>query len=182
MSCSTLSCSSCLHKCLLCRYGSMDFTSSPLSTFFGDAVSSTPPVVRGHSSSTVSSRDIPMHLKYYEYLRADDRDFEAKLKLVWALWLMVELTGCIRCLGREPPSRDWASCYHGIVYFSCRGLSFVHCRTPPLWNWLNALEEVMRMSCSTTILLRFLAANVVRLVDAYVRMLCIHEAQWFVSD
>jgi legumain len=63
------------------QYGTLDFTSSPLSTFFGNAVSSATPVVRGHSSSTVSSRDIPMHLKYYEYLRADDRDFEAKLKL-----------------------------------------------------------------------------------------------------
>jgi legumain len=76
------------------QYGDLSFTSEPLSTFFGKkAVSSQPDVnhtARG-SSSMVSSRDIPMHLKYYEYLRADDSSTSLEHRLHLAEELANEL-------------------------------------------------------------------------------------------
>jgi len=87
------------------QYGSLDFVkytcmceqavqeivclsgSEPLSTFFGPKAGPSKPQVgqpRG-KSSTVSSRDIPMHLAYYEYLRHDDLDFLGKLGKAEAL-------------------------------------------------------------------------------------------------
>merc|ERR1712226_231997 len=48
--------------------------------------SSNPP----RPSSTVSSRDIPLHLAYYKYLRAEKSDFEGRMEL--AVKLQKELS------------------------------------------------------------------------------------------
>jgi len=68
-------------------YGDMSFTSDPIGDFMGDSqnvnvtTSSTPK----RKSTDVMSRDIPMHLAYYNYLRSDPADFEERQRLADAL-------------------------------------------------------------------------------------------------
>jgi legumain len=65
------------------QYGDLSWTSEPIgnylgnnSTFKGEVVSSP-----SKSSSNVKSADIPMHLAYYKYLRAESTDFATRMAL-----------------------------------------------------------------------------------------------------
>jgi len=67
------------------QYGDLTWTSEPIGNYLGE--NSTfpfkPEVVKteSRSSSNVKSADIPMHLAYYKYLRAESTDFEARMGL-----------------------------------------------------------------------------------------------------
>jgi legumain len=70
------------------QYGDMTYTSDPIGNFLGDTspkgpkVASSAEVQRPRpSSSSVQSRNIPLHLAYYRYLRADSTDFEGRQAL-----------------------------------------------------------------------------------------------------
>merc|ERR1712083_107086 len=65
------------------QYGTMSFTSDPIGDFMGDVsnnVTSTKATPK-RESVNVRSRDIPLHLAYYNYIRADKSDFEARQQL-----------------------------------------------------------------------------------------------------
>merc|ERR1712177_77126 len=61
------------------QYGTLSFTSDPIGDYMGD-VSNNQSLVAGSSRSSVNvdSRDIPLHLAYYNYVRADKSDFAAR--------------------------------------------------------------------------------------------------------
>jgi len=65
------------------QYGTLDFTSDPIGDFMGDVAN--PPnktsVTPRKPSVNVDSRDIPLHLAYYDYIRADKSDFEGRQEL-----------------------------------------------------------------------------------------------------
>jgi legumain len=66
------------------QYGDLTWTSEPIGNYLGGNHSKTfvPKVTTNSgSSSNVKSADIPMHLAYYKYLRADATDFEARAAL-----------------------------------------------------------------------------------------------------
>jgi legumain len=69
------------------QYGTLSFTSDPIGDFMGDttlngSLTATNP---RKPSVNVNSRDIPLHLAYYEYIRADKSDFVGRQKLAAAL-------------------------------------------------------------------------------------------------
>jgi len=65
------------------QYGDQTYTSDPIGNFLGDTTSKKAVSVpkEAGSSSSVRSRDIPLHLAYYRYLRAESSDFEARMTL-----------------------------------------------------------------------------------------------------
>jgi legumain len=66
------------------QYGDLTWTSEPIGNYLGSNASKTfvPKVTKSTgSSSNVKSADIPMHLAYYNYLRADATDFEGRQRL-----------------------------------------------------------------------------------------------------
>jgi legumain len=66
------------------QYGDLTWTSEPIGNYLGGNQSKTfvPKVTKDSgSSSNVKSADIPMHLAYYKYLRADASDFEGRQAL-----------------------------------------------------------------------------------------------------
>jgi legumain len=66
------------------QYGDLTWTSEPIGNYLGGNQSKTfvPKVSPSTgSSSNVKSADIPMHLAYYKYLRAESTDFEARAAL-----------------------------------------------------------------------------------------------------
>jgi legumain len=66
------------------QYGDQTYTSDPIGNFLGDTTSKkivSVPKDASSSSSNVRSRDIPLHLAYYRYLRAESSDFEARMGL-----------------------------------------------------------------------------------------------------
>jgi legumain len=67
------------------QYGDLTWTSEPIGNYLGGNSTKTPfvPVVSksAASSSNVKSADIPMHLAYYKYLRADATNFEERAAL-----------------------------------------------------------------------------------------------------
>jgi legumain len=66
------------------QYGDLTWTSEPIGNYLGVNASKTfvPKVTKSTgSSSNVKSADIPMHLAYYNYLRADATDFEGRQRL-----------------------------------------------------------------------------------------------------
>jgi legumain len=67
------------------QYGDLTWTSEPIGNYLGGNQSKSPfvPVVSksSSSSSNVKSADIPMHLAYYKYLRAEATDFEERAAL-----------------------------------------------------------------------------------------------------
>lgn len=71
------------------QYGNQSYTSDPIGNFLGDtqkvAPAPVPQELEARSSSNVRSRDIPMHLAYYRYLRADHSDFQARQTLAQKL-------------------------------------------------------------------------------------------------
>jgi legumain len=75
-------------------YGDASFQSDPLSDFLSDksaaAVAAATVEDSDNELGRVESRDIPMHLAYYEYLRADKTDMEASHKLAQKLISEVE--------------------------------------------------------------------------------------------
>lgn len=78
------------------QYGNMSYTSDPIGNFLGDTQKVAPapvPQEEARSSSNVRSRDIPLHLAYYRYLRADHSQFEARQTL--AKTLQAQLTAQI---------------------------------------------------------------------------------------
>lgn len=62
------------------QYGDLDFVSEPLSDFLGTQKTTQtiiPPIVPQRTSdcdSSVNSRDVPLHLMYYRYLRSKEKD------------------------------------------------------------------------------------------------------------
>jgi len=71
------------------QYGDLTWTSEPIGNYLGGNESVSPfvgKVVKSEgSNSNVKSADIPMHLAYYKYLRADASDFEGRQKLAGEL-------------------------------------------------------------------------------------------------
>jgi len=68
------------------QYGDKSFVSDPISNFLGDKFVATPatgpkPTEAELEAGRVDSRDIPMHLAYYEYLRADKKNIAESHKL-----------------------------------------------------------------------------------------------------
>lgn len=67
------------------QYGDLTWTSEPIGNYLGGNNTKTPFVPKvtkdSGSSSNVKSADIPMHLAYYKYLRADASDFEGRQAL-----------------------------------------------------------------------------------------------------
>jgi legumain len=66
------------------QYGDLTWTSEPIGNYLGVNHSKTfvPKVTKDTgSSSNVKSADIPMHLAYYKYLRADASDYEGRQAL-----------------------------------------------------------------------------------------------------
>lgn len=74
------------------QYGNQSYTSDPIGNFLGDTqkVAPVPQDIEARSSSNVRSRDIPMHLAYYRYLRADQSDFEGRQTLAKKLQAQLE--------------------------------------------------------------------------------------------
>lgn len=74
------------------QYGSKGFTNDPIGDFMGDTSNNDHRVhaYTPRKSVNVDSRDIPMHLAYYEYLRSDKSDYEARQEL--AAKLITEVT------------------------------------------------------------------------------------------
>jgi legumain len=73
------------------QYGETTFTADPLSNFFTDKQAAKAEIVAKASENgasdigRVDSRDIPMHLAYYNYLRADKNDLAASHELAQKL-------------------------------------------------------------------------------------------------
>jgi len=69
------------------QYGDLSWTSEPIGNYLGEQNTTfpfKPQVVKNPSSgssSNVKSADIPMHLAYYKYLRAESTDFEGRMAL-----------------------------------------------------------------------------------------------------
>jgi legumain len=65
------------------QYGDLTWTSEPIGNYLGSNSTFKPEVVvnPSKSSSNVKSADIPMHLAYYKYLRAESTDFETRMTL-----------------------------------------------------------------------------------------------------
>lgn len=65
------------------RYGTMSYTSDPIGDFMGDVSSNNTSLDESprKKSTNVKSRDIPLHLAYYNYIRADKADFATQQKL-----------------------------------------------------------------------------------------------------
>jgi legumain len=65
------------------QYGDLTWTSEPIGNYLGSNSTFKPEVVKNpsRSSSNVKSADIPMHLAYYKYLRAESTDFETRMTL-----------------------------------------------------------------------------------------------------
>merc|ERR1712130_452987 len=63
------------------QYGTMNFTSDAIGGYIGDTANNNDTIARKTESApsdvgvTVDSRDIPLHLAYYNYVRADKSDF-----------------------------------------------------------------------------------------------------------
>jgi len=70
------------------QYGDKTYTSEPIGNYMGDTTSAAVPVVAETEyvppASSVRSRDIPLHLAYYRYLRADPSDIEGRMALAKA--------------------------------------------------------------------------------------------------
>lgn len=86
------------------QYGDQTWTKEPLSTFFGpnnppkstlnkqvtaQDVQDSQQKQTQMSKSSVSSRDIPLHLNYYDYLRHDETDFHGRLAKAQELQAML---------------------------------------------------------------------------------------------
>jgi len=69
------------------QYGDVSYTSDPIGDFLGDTTTKVAgvPAEISPSSSSVRSRDIPLHLAYYRYLRAEQTDVEGRKALATAL-------------------------------------------------------------------------------------------------
>jgi legumain len=74
------------------QYGDQTYTSDPIGDFLGDTSKKVlgVPTEIAPSSSSVRSRDIPLHLAYYRYLRADNTDIEGRKALATALQNQLE--------------------------------------------------------------------------------------------
>jgi legumain len=79
-------------------YGDASFQSDPLSNFLSDKQAARKMLAESKDENNdlgrVESRDIPMHLAYYEYLRTDKSDMETSHKL--AEKLIAEVEGRIK--------------------------------------------------------------------------------------
>jgi len=67
------------------QYGDQTYTSDKIGDFLGDTTKKVVPLVPKNPedvpTSSVRSRDIPLHLAYYRYLRADSADMEVRMAL-----------------------------------------------------------------------------------------------------
>jgi len=66
------------------QYGDLSWTSEPIGNYLGNNSTEFKAEVVANpskSNSNVKSADIPMHLAYYKYLRADPTDFELRMTL-----------------------------------------------------------------------------------------------------
>lgn len=75
------------NKSHVMQYGSMAFTSDPIGDYIGDspiaidAKPSNAEIPAPNPAGMVPSRDIPLHLSYYKYLRADKADYQGRMAL-----------------------------------------------------------------------------------------------------
>jgi len=70
------------------QYGDVTYTSEPIGNYMGDTTFNKVAAMStdaAPSSSSVRSRDIPLHLAYYRYLRAGQTDIEGRKSLAVAL-------------------------------------------------------------------------------------------------
>lgn len=75
------------------RYGDTSWTSMKIGEFMGDTSANdttSETASPGEKLGNVNSRDIPLHLAYYNYLRADKSDYATRQKLAAALSYEVE--------------------------------------------------------------------------------------------
>jgi legumain len=74
------------------QYGTQTWTSDPIGNFMGDESNNGTSKIESprRESVNVDSRDIPLHLAYYNYLRADKSDYATRQKLAAALTYEVE--------------------------------------------------------------------------------------------
>jgi len=74
------------------QYGDQSFTNDPIGDYMGDSSNNATRKVISESkpSVNVDSRDIPLHLAYYNYIRADKSDFAGRQQLADALIAEVE--------------------------------------------------------------------------------------------
>jgi len=64
------------------QYGDLTWTTEPIGNYLGNSTFRAEVVKNpSKSSSNVKSADIPMHLAYYKYLRAEPTNFEARMAL-----------------------------------------------------------------------------------------------------
>lgn len=105
------------------QYGDLSFTSEPISDFLGDGgkVATKGDSKTTKSTSNVPSPDIPLHLAYYNYLRADKSDYSTRMEL--AKGLQTQLASQIKVdtmfheLTKTVASQtngDASSLFHGI--------------------------------------------------------------------
>lgn len=77
------------------QYGDLDFTSDPIGDYMGNGTNVLPavassPARKPNPAGIVNSRDIPVHLAYYNYLRTDAFDLEARKAAAAALKAQVD--------------------------------------------------------------------------------------------
>jgi len=74
------------------QYGTLEWTSDPIGDFMGDVSNNHTSRIASprKQSVNVDSRDIPLHLAYYNYIRADKSDYSTRQKLANALVSEVE--------------------------------------------------------------------------------------------
>jgi len=74
------------------QYGDQTYTTDKIGDFLGDTTKKVVPLTPASEqtpSSSVRSRDIPLHLAYYRYLRADSADIEGRMALAKELQLQL---------------------------------------------------------------------------------------------
>lgn len=67
------------------QYGDKSWTSEPIGNYMGNKDNSTVSEEESRQSVNVDSRDIPLHLAYYNYLRADKMDYNKRQQLAITL-------------------------------------------------------------------------------------------------
>merc|ERR1719273_2801879 len=74
------------------RYGDTSWTSMKIGAFMGDSSKNdtSENASPGEKLGNVNSRDIPLHLAYYNYIRADKSEYVTRQKLADALTYEVE--------------------------------------------------------------------------------------------
>jgi legumain len=105
------------------QYGDISWTSQQIGNFLGNKTMrantiALPPVkpVNANPAGIVESRDIPMHSKYYRYLRADKKDFQeqhqAAQELIEEIQARVRADDVFLGLTKEIVGENYLSIFH----------------------------------------------------------------------